>query len=186
MKKRCAWTKENPLMIQYHDTEWGVPIYDDRKIFEFLILESAQAGLSWRIVLQKRENYRKAFAQFVPEKVARFTETDVARLLADGGIIRNKLKIEAAINNARKFLLLQKEFGNFSDYMWRFVQGKPINRKRKIMEDVPATTREAEDFSKDLKKRGFKFFGPTVCYAHMQAVGMVNDHTTDCFRHAAV
>ncbi len=183
IQKRCAWLSDNSLMIRYHDTEWGVPVHDDRKLFEFLVLESAQAGLSWQTILNKRENFRKAFAQFDPVKIARFTQKDVTRLLKDAGIIRNRLKIEATINNARQFLAIQKEFGSFSTHMWQFVGGKPINKKRKSMKDVPAITEEAEEFSKDLKERGFKFLGPTVCYAHMQAVGMVNDHTTDCFRH---
>ncbi len=186
VQKRCAWPNDNPLMIKYHDEEWGVPVHDDRKLFEFLVLESAQAGLSWQTILNKRENFRKAFAQFDPAKIARFTQRDVARLLGDAGIIRNRLKIEATINNARQFLEVQKEFGSFSAYMWRFVKGKPINKKRKMLKDVPAITQEAEEFSKDLKKRDFKFLGPTVCYAHMQAVGMVNDHTTNCFRHRKV
>ncbi len=182
-KKRCAWTKDNLLMVTYHDEEWGVPVHDDRKLFEFLVLESAQAGLSWQTILNKRENFRKAFARFDPVKIARFTQKDVARLLKDAGIIRNRLKIEATIHNARQFLAIQKEFGSFSTYMWQFVKGKPINKKRKSMRDVSAITQEAEEFSKDLKKRGFKFLGPTVCYAHMQAMGVVNDHATDCFRY---
>lgn len=182
-KKRCEWTKNDPLMIAYHDTEWGVPVHDDRTLFEFLVLESAQAGLSWLTILRKRENFRKAFAHFDPVKVSRFTQKNVERLLQDEGIIRNHLKIKAAIHNAKQFLAVQKECGSFSDYLWQFVGGKPMNAKRKTMKDIPAITKEAEAFSKDLKKRGFKFLGPTVCYAHMQAVGMVNDHTTDCFRH---
>ncbi len=186
IQKSCTWPNDNPLMIEYHDREWGVPVHDDRKLFEFLVLESAQAGLSWQTILNKRENFRKAFAQFDPVKIARFTQKDAMRLLGDAGIIRNRLKITATINNARQFLEIQKEFGSFSVYMWRFVKGKPINKKRKTLKDVPAITQEAEEFSKDLKKRGFKFLGPTVCYAHMQAVGMVNDHTTDCFRYKKV
>ncbi len=182
-KARCEWPTSDPLLLKYHDQEWGVPVKNDRKIFEFLVLESAQAGLSWRTILRKREGYKKAFARFDPKKVARFTKRDIARLLKNPGIIRNRLKVEAAINNAKRFLEVQKEFGSFSTYMWGFVGGTPIDGKRKHLKDLPATTKEAEIFAKDLKKRGFKFLGPTVCYAHMQAVGMVNDHTIDCFRY---
>lgn len=181
-KKRCAWVPAgNALYEGYHDEEWGVPVHDDRKIFEFLVLESAQAGLSWLTVLRKRENYRKAFAGFDPEAVARFTPRSVEWLIGDVGIIRNRAKIEAAINNAKRFLEVQKEFGTFDRYVWPFVGGKPIVNRRKSVRDIPAVTPEAETLSKDLKKRGFKFLGPTVCYAHMQATGMVNDHTVDCF-----
>jgi DNA-3-methyladenine glycosylase I len=177
---------QDALYQAYHDTEWGVPVYDDRKIFEFLVLESAQAGLSWITVLRKRPNYRRLFADFVPEKVARFTDKDVKRLLQDAGIIRNRLKIEATINNAKRFLEVQEEFGKFSKYIWQFVDGKPIVNRFKIIKDLPVTTPQAEALSKDLKERGFKFLGPTVVYAHMQATGMVNDHTLDCFRYKEV
>ena len=170
----------------YHDEEWGVPVHDDQTIFEFLVLESAQAGLSWRTILRKRENYRKAFAGFDPKKIAKFTARDVKRLLNDSGIVRNRLKIVSTINNAKRFLEVQKEFGSFSEYIWGFVGGRPKKNKWKSSKQVPAKTPEAEVLSKDLKKRGFKFLGPTVVYAHMQAAGMVNDHTTDCFRYREV
>jgi DNA-3-methyladenine glycosylase I len=183
---RCAWSGADQLMIRYHDEEWGVPVYDDRKIFEFLVLESAQAGLSWKTILHKREGYRKLFADFDPAMVARFTQKDVEKLLLDPAIIRNRLKILATISNAQKFLEIQKEFGSFSNYMWQFVGGKPLDGKRKTMKDIPAITPEAETFAQDLKKRGFKFLGPTVVYAHMQAVGMVNDHVEECFRYAKI
>ncbi len=185
-KTRCEWPTSDPLLLKYHDHEWGAPVTNDRKIFEFLVLESAQAGLSWITVLRKREGYRKAFAGFDPKKVAQFTKRDVARLLKNPDIIRNRLKIEAAINNAKIFLEVKEEFGSFSKYMWGFVNGKPLDGKRKKLKDIPSVTKEAEIWAKDLKKRGFKFLGPTVCYAHMQAVGMVNDHTTDCFRYAEI
>lgn len=180
--KRCPWVSKDPLYEKYHDTEWGVPVYDDRKIFEFLILESAQAGLSWLTVLRKRENYRRAFAGFDPTKVAKFGARDFKRLMNDAGIIRNRLKILAAINNAQKFLAVQKEFGTFSKYMWSFVKNKTIRHAIRKISDYPTTIQEAEIWAADLKKRGFKFLGPTVIYAHMQAVGMVNDHSVDCFR----
>lgn len=176
----CAWSSDDQLMIKYHDEEWGVPIKDDKKIFEFLVLESAQAGLSWRTILYRRKGYKKAFANFDPKKVSKFTKKDITKLLKDVGIIRNRLKIEATINNAKRFLEVQKEFGSFSKYMWRFVKDKQVDGKRKNLKYLPTITKEAEEFSKDLKKRGFKFLGPTIVYAHMQAVGMVNDHTTDC------
>ncbi len=183
----CAWVPEgDELYKTYHDTEWGVPVYDDRKIFEFLVLESAQAGLSWITILRKRENYRKAFAGFDPRKISRFTEQDVARLLLNPGIIRNRLKIRAAVNNAKCFLEIQKEFGTFSNYIWGFVGGQPIQNRWKTIKDLPVKTRTAESLSKDLKKRGFKFLGPTVIYAHMQATGLVNDHTVDCHRWGTV
>ncbi len=201
--QRCAWPGDDPLMIKYHDEEWGVPVIDDKKIFEFLVLESAQAGLSWRTILHKREGYRKLFAGFDVKKVAKFTKADVGRLMKNPAIIRNRLKIEATINNAQRFLEVsrcakgdtgssyadkksasgQKEFGTFSKYMWQFVGGKPIDGKRKSLKDIPAVTKEAEAFAKDLKIRGFKFLGATTIYAHMQAVGMVNDHVVDCFRY---
>ncbi len=185
-KARCEWPTSDPLLIKYHDKEWGAPIKNDRKVFEFLVLESAQAGLSWITILRKREGYKKAFAGFDPKKVAQFTKQDVARLIKNPAIIRNRLKIEATINNAKRFLEVQKEFGSFSKYMWSFVKGMPMDGKRKKLKDLPAVTKEAEVWAKDLKKRGFKFLGPTVCYAHMQAVGMANDHTIDCFRHAEI
>jgi len=185
--KRCAWpVAGDKLYEDYHDLEWGVPVYDDQKIFEFLVLESAQAGLSWRTVLHKRENYRKAFAGFDPQKVARFTSKEVDKLLLNAGIIRNRLKVEAAINNAKRFLEIQKEFGTFSKYIWGFVGGKPIKNKWKTLKDLPVMTPQAEALAKDLKKRGFKFLGPTVMYAHMQATGMVNDHRVECFRYKEV
>ncbi len=173
-------------MIRYHDEEWGVPVRDDRKQFEFLVLESAQAGLSWRTVLYKRENYRKAFAGFDPKKIVKFGKADVRRLLKNAGIIRNRLKIESTINNAARFLEIQKEFGTFSDYIWQFVNGRTVKNRWKSLKQLPALTPEAEALSRDLKKRGFKFLGPTVIYAHMQAVGMVNDHVLSCYRYREV
>jgi len=184
--KRCVWGNVTPLMQEYHDKEWGVPVYNDRKIFEFLTLEAAQAGLSWSTVLNKRENYRKNFERFDPKKVAKFSKVRIEKLLKDPGIIRNRLKVEAAVNNAKCFLRIQKEYGTFSKYIWSFVGGKPIQNKWKKMSDLPAVTKEAEELSKDLKLRGFKFIGPTIIYAHMQAAGMVNDHTVDCFRYRQV
>ena len=186
-KKRCEWgTFKEPILGIYHDKEWGVPTLDDRKIFEFLVLESAQAGLSWITILRKRENYRKAFADFDPRKIAKFTPVHVEKLLMNPGIIRNRLKIEATINNAKRFLDVQKEFGTFSKYIWGFVNHKTIRNRWKKLSDLPAKTKEAEDLSADLKKRGFKFLGPVVIYAHMQATGMVNDHCVDCFRYKEV
>jgi DNA-3-methyladenine glycosylase I len=186
-KATCAWVPlEDELYRTYHDEEWGVPVFDDRKIFEFLVLESAQAGLSWITVLRKRENYRRAFRDFDPVKVAKFTKATVNKLLKDPGIIRNRMKVEAAVNNAKRFLEVKEEFGSFSKYIWGFVNGKPLQNKHKTIKHLPAKTPLAEKIAKDLKKRGFKFLGPTVIYAHMQATGMVNDHTTDCFRHAQV
>lgn len=180
---RCPWVKEGDLLYEkYHDTEWGVPVHDDPKMFEFLVLESAQAGLSWLTVLRKRENYRKAFAGFDPRKVAKFGKRDVARLLKNAGIIRNRAKIEAAINNAKRFLEVQKEFGTFSKYIWSFVKDKPIQHTIKTLKDYRTTTKESDALATDLKKRGFTFLGSTVIYAHMQAVGMVNDHTLSCFK----
>jgi len=188
MKKRktCEWPAGDDLMIKYHNMEWGVPADEDRKIFEFLVLESAQAGLSWRTILHKRSGYKKAFANFDYKKVAKFNTKDVARLIKNPDIIRNRLKIESTINNAKRFLEVQKEFGSFSNYMWSFVNGKTIDGKRKTLKDLPAVTKESEIFAKDLKIRGFKFLGPTVIYAHMQAVGMVNDHITDCYRYKEI
>ena len=186
-KTRCAWVPvDDKLYLDYHDMEWGVPVYDDDKIFEFLVLESAQAGLSWKTVLSKRENYRKAFKDFDPLKVSKFTPKKINQLLEDPGIIRNRMKVEATVNNAKCFLKIQKKFGAFSSYIWEFVGGKPTRNKWKKFEDIPAATVEAEILSKDLKKRGFKFVGPTIIYAHMQATGMVNDHTVDCFRYKEV
>lgn len=183
----CEWAPvDDPLYLAYHDQEWGVPVYDDRKIFEFLVLESAQAGLSWITVLRKRENYRKLFKNFDPAKVAKFDQPYIEKLLLDPGIIRNRAKIEAAVNNAARFLEVQKEFGSFAKYIWRFVGGKPIVNTFKRLKDLPAVTKEAEILSQDLKSRGFKFLGPTVVYAHMQATGMVNDHVVGCPRHRAV
>ncbi len=181
-KSRCAWAGTDPLYVAYHDTEWGVPVHDDRKLFEFLILEGAQAGLSWITILRKREGYRRAFAGFDPNAVARFDARKVKSLLADASIVRNRAKIDSAIGNARAFLKVQEEFGTFDAYQWRFVDGRPKQGARKAMKDVPATTPESDAFSKDLKKRGFRFVGSTIMYAHMQAVGMVNDHVATCFR----
>jgi DNA-3-methyladenine glycosylase I len=171
-----------PEYIDYHDREWGVPVHDDKLLFEFLTLEAAQAGLSWYTVLKKRENYRKAFNQFDPKKMAKYDEKRIERLLGNSGIIRNRQKIMAAINNAKRFLEVKEEFGSFDTYMWRFVGGKPVVNKIRMLSDYPTTTPESEAMSKDLRQRGFKFVGPTICYAHMQATGMVNDHTLDCYR----
>ena len=185
-RQRCDWgPRGGELMIAYHDEEWGVPVHDDRKQFEFLTLESAQAGLSWLTVLRKREAYRRAFADFDPEKVARFTAKRIERLLADPGIIRNRQKVTAAVNNARCFLAVQEVFGSFDDYIWGFVDGRPIQNCVQRMTDLPATSKQSDALSKDLKQRGFKFVGSTIVYAHMQAVGMVNDHLVTCFRHKA-
>ena len=181
-KIRCPWpTNENS--IHYHDTEWGVPIHDDRLLFEYLILEGAQAGLSWQTVLNKRENYRAAFDNFDAEKIARYGEVKVVKLMNDSGIIRNQLKIRSTIQNAKAFLKVREEFGSFEKYLWRFVGGEPIISRRKNMKELPARTEISDAMSKDLLQRGFKFVGPTICYANMQAVGMVNDHLVTCFRH---
>ncbi len=180
---RCAWAGDDPLSIAYHDQEWGVPVHDDRRLFEFLVLEGAQAGLSWMTILKKRENYRRAFADFDPASVARFDAAKIEELLSDPGIVRNRLKVVAAIDNARAFLKVQEEFGSFDAYLWRFVGGQPIHNRWQSLAEIPAQTAEAEALSKDLKRRGFRFVGPTICYAFMQAVGMVLDHTTDCFRY---
>ena len=185
MINRCQWAKD-PQFHQYHDTEWGVPVHEDRKHFEFLVLEGAQAGLSWATILKRRAGYRQAFAEFNPEKVARFSEADFERLLQNADIIRNKLKIRSAINNAQRFLDVRNEFGSFDAYVWQFVGNQPIINKWKQMSQVPAVTEESELLSKDLKKRGFTFVGPTIIYAHMQAVGMVNDHEITCFRYQEV
>ncbi|MBI4085337.1 MAG: DNA-3-methyladenine glycosylase I [Candidatus Liptonbacteria bacterium] len=183
IKKRCAWLNDNPLMIEYHDTEWGMPVHDDRKLFEFLILEGAQAGLSWQTILNKRENYRKAFDGFNIAKVARYGDKDTKRLLGNSGIVRNRLKIAATIQNAKAILEVQKEFGSFDAYIWQFVGNKPVQNKFKSLAEISPTTKESDAMSKDLLKRGFKFVGSTICYAFMEAVGMTNDHTTDCFRY---
>ena len=183
MKKRCGWTTQDPLYMDYHDHEWGVPVYDDNTLFEYLILEGAQAGLSWYTILKKREAYRQAFDRFDPEKVALYTQEKVEELLANEGIVRNRLKIQAAIINAKAFLQVQKEFGSFHSYIWSFVQAKPILNHWHSLAEVPASTEISDAMSKDLKKRGFKFVGSTICYAFMQATGMVMDHTTDCFRY---
>jgi DNA-3-methyladenine glycosylase I len=181
---RCKWAEGVGLnYIEYHDTEWGVPVFDDRVLFEFLILEGAQAGLSWSTILNKRDGYRKLFADFDVEKVARFTPKRIAKILLDPAVVRNRLKVESAVGNAKAFIAVQKEFGSFSKYIWGFVDGKPIQNRFKVGSDVPATSAESDALSKDLKKRGFKFVGSTIMYAHMQATGLVNDHVTGCFRH---
>jgi DNA-3-methyladenine glycosylase I len=183
MKQRCAWAGNDPLYMAYHDGEWGVPSHDERHLFEMLILEGAQAGLSWITILRKRENYRRAFAKWDPNKIARFDETDFARLMADAGIVRNRLKISAAIDNAKAFLEVRREFGSFDKYIWQFVGGAAIQNERRALADIPARTAESDLMSRDLKQRGFRFVGTTICYAFMQAVGMVNDHFVSCFRH---
>ena len=185
-KSRCRWAGENPLMIKYHDEEWGVAVHDDRVLFEFLILEGAQAGLSWQTVLNKRKNYRKAFHNFDFKKIARYGARDAARLLKNPGIIRNRLKIAATIQNAKAFLEIQKEFGSFDRYLWTFVNGKPIRHSIRSIKDIPTKTKESDALSRDLLKRGFKFVGSTICYAFMQAVGMVQDHEQTCFRHQKI
>ena len=185
-KARCGWSTTDPVYIAYHDREWGLPLHDDRRLFEMLILEGAQAGLSWITVLKKRDNYRKAFDNFDAAKVARYDAKKVRELLQNEGIIRNRLKIAAAISNAQAFLAVKKEFGSFDKYIWQFVGGKPLNNKRRSMSELPATTPQSDAMSKDLKKRGFRFVGSTICYAFMQAVGMVNDHAVGCFRYKEV
>jgi len=180
---RCAWARTE-IMSAYHDLEWGVPVHDDRLLFEFLVLEGAQAGLSWSTILNKRQNYRGAFDNFDAQKVAKYDSRKIKKLLANAGIVRNRLKIEAAIQNAKAFLAVQKEFGSFDASIWRFVGGLPIINARRRLSEIPARTPESDAMSKDLLRRGFKFVGPTICYAFMQAVGMVNDHTVDCFRHS--
>jgi DNA-3-methyladenine glycosylase I len=187
MTKRCAWVKPaDSLMVEYHDREWGMPVHDDRQHFEFLVLEGAQAGLSWSTILKRREGYRAAFCDFDPERVARFTDKRVEKLLLDASIIRNRQKIEATVRNARAFLAIRQEFGSFDAYCWRYVDGRPKVNHWKSTTEVPATSAESNAFSKDLKSRGFGFVGSTIIYAHMQAVGMVNDHLVDCFRHREV
>lgn len=182
IKNRCTWSGKDPLYVEYHDKEWGVPVYDDDKLFEFLILETFQAGLSWITVLRKRENFRKAFDNFNYKKIAKYKENKFDELINNAGIIRNRLKIKATISNALSFMEIQKEFGSFSNYIWKFVNNKPIVNHWKNLNEIPAKTELSDIISKDLKKRGFKFVGSTVIYAHMQATGMVNDHVTDCFR----
>lgn len=186
MKNRCKWCGDDPLYVSYHDNEWGIPVHDDRLLFEFLILEGAQAGLSWLTILKKRENYRKAFHSFDCEKVAGYSQQDVDRLLGDSGIVRNRLKINSALKNAQGVLKIKEEFGSLDSYLWRYVEGEPIQNKWKCMDEIPVTTDLSDMMSKDLKRRGFNFVGPTICYAFMQAVGMVNDHITDCFRYEEV
>jgi DNA-3-methyladenine glycosylase I len=186
LKTRCEWAGTDPLYLEYHDTEWGVPVHEDRKLFEMLVLEGAQAGLSWLTVLKKRQHYREAFDAFDPEKVVGYGEEKLGSLLSDPGIIRNRRKVEATVQNARAFLKVQEEFGSFDAYVWQFAGGKPMQNAWKTLTELPAVTAESEAMSRDLRKRGFAFVGPTICYAFMQAVGMVNDHTVDCFRHREV
>ncbi|MCH8063355.1 MAG: DNA-3-methyladenine glycosylase I [Chloroflexi bacterium] len=186
MKVRCEWPGDDPLYVSYHDKEWGVPVYDDQKLFEFLVLEGAQAGLSWITILKRRDGYRRAFDDFKVERVANYGDRDVKRLLADEGIIRNRQKIHAAISNARAFIGVQKEFGTFADYNWGFVNGKTKKNAWKTISEVPAFDSDSEAMSKDLRKRGFKFVGPTIAYAHLQAAGMINDHVVSCFRYNEV
>ena len=186
MIKRCTWCGSDPQYVAYHDEDWGVPVYDDRLLFEMLILEGAQAGLSWLTILKKRDNYRQAFHAFDVTRIACYDQTEIDRLMQDAGIVRNRLKIEATIKNARGFLQIRDEFSSFSDYLWRYVEGKPIINKWKKLSDIPTHTKLAAQLSKDLKKHGFSFVGPTICYAFMQSVGMVNDHTTDCFRYQEI
>ena len=182
-KPRCAWAGNDPLYCAYHDTEWGVPLHDDRALFEFLLLEGAQAGLSWITILRKREHYRAAFDGFDAQRIARYDANKIESLLQDPGIVRNRLKVEAAVNNARHFLEIQAEFGSFDRFIWQFVDGRTRQNNWRGPEQVPASTRESDAMSRELKRRGFKFVGSTICYAHMQATGMVNDHVTDCFRY---
>ncbi len=184
--KRCAWSNTNPLMISYHDTEWGVPTHDDRKLFEYLVLDAMQAGLSWAIILKKRGNFRRALHGFDPMKIARYTNRDLRRLLADPGIVRNRLKLEAVIVNARRFLDTQDAFRSFNGYIWRFVDDKTIMHRYRFISQIPARTKESDAMSKDLRERGFRFVGSTICYAFMQAAGLVNDHLVDCFRYREV
>lgn len=185
-KKRCSWSGTDPLYVSYHDEQWGVPVHDDPVLFEFLVLEGAQAGLSWITILRKRDAYRRAFDGFDPRKVARYDGRKVAALLADAGIVRNRAKIASAIKNAKAFLDVQKEFGSFDAYQWRFVDGRPVQNRRRTVRDIPPRSPLSDSMSKDLKARGFTFVGSTIVYAHMQAVGMVNDHVVDCFRHREV
>ncbi len=182
--KRCGWARSDPLLQEYHDEEWGVPVHDDLKLFEFLILEGAQAGLSWLTILRKREAFRSAFDGFDPRKVAEYSSSDVRHLLTNRAIIRNRLKVNAAITNARQFLAVENEFGSFDNYVWSFVGGSPIQHRFRSLAAIPTKTRESDTMSSDMRRRGFKFTGSTICYSFMQAVGMVNDHTTNCFRHS--
>ena len=182
-RQRCTWCAGNALQTAYHDREWGVPVHDDRKLFELLILEGAQAGLSWDTILKKRESYRRAYARFDPRKVARFGRRQRSALMNDPGIVRNRLKIDSSVTNAQAFLAVQHEFGTFDRYIWQFVGGRPLLNRRRTMKDVPATTEESDAMSKDLKRRGFRFVGSTICYAFMQATGMANDHLVTCYRH---
>jgi DNA-3-methyladenine glycosylase I len=184
--KRCAWVNSDPLMIAYHDTEWGVPTHDDAKLFEHLVLDSMQAGLSWAIILKKRENFRRALDGFDPAKIARYTNQDLRRLLADPGIVRNRLKLEAVIANAQRFLKTQDTAGSFHQYIWGFVGGRPITHRFRFMSQIPPRTKESDAMSKDLQQHGFRFVGSTICYAFMQAAGLVNDHVTSCFRYRQV
>ncbi len=183
MKKSCSWPTNDPLMIKYHDKEWGVPLHNDKKLFEFLLLEGMQAGLSWRTVLYKRENFRKVFDNFDFNKIVKYNKRKINSLLKDEGIIRNKLKVKSAVTNAKAFLEVRKEFGTFNKYIWNFVNGKPIQNKYKSLKEIPVRTELSDLISKDLKKRGFRFVGSTIVYAHMQATGMVNDHVVECFRY---
>lgn len=186
MIQRCGWAGPEQIYLDYHDHEWGVPVFDDRLLFEFLILEGAQAGLSWITVLKKRDAYRRLFHNFDADKIARFSRTKIEHLLQNSAIIRNRLKIESTVDNARAFLTLREQHDSFSDYLWQFVDGRPVQNKWKSDRQVPASTKQSEAMSRDLKQRGFRFVGPTICYAYMQAIGMVNDHITTCFRHAQV
>lgn len=183
MIKRCSWCGDDPIYVAYHDKEWGVPLHDDRKLFEMLVLEGAQAGLSWITILKKRDNYRQAFEGFDPQKIARYTAKDVHRLRQNAGIVRNRLKIEATIKNALGFIRIKEEHSSFSEFLWQFVDGEPIINSWQTIQDIPVQTEESAQMSKELKRRGFNFVGPTICYAFMQATGMVNDHTIDCFRY---
>ena len=186
MVKRCTWCGSDPQYVAYHDEDWGVPVYDDRLLFEMLILEGAQAGLSWLTILKKRDNYRQAFHGFDADIIANYDQNEIQRLMHDTGIVRNRLKIEATVKNARGFLQVREEFSSFADYLWHYVDGKQIVNKRKNLSDIPAHSIISNQLSKDLKKRGFNFVGPTICYAYMQSIGMVNDHTTDCFRYGEI
>jgi len=186
MEKRCSWAEDSPLAIEYHDREWGVPVYDDKCLFELLTLEGAQAGLSWITILKKRNGYRRAFANFNPAKVSRYDGPKIEKLMEDTSIVRNRLKIESTVNNASRVLEVQEEFGSLDQYIWQFVDGKPIQNRWRSMKYVPAETALSKQLSKDLKKRGFRFVGPTICYAFMQAIGMVNDHQTNCFRYSEI
>jgi DNA-3-methyladenine glycosylase I len=183
MKTRCAWAESDPLYVKYHDKEWGVPLHDDPKLFEMLILEGAQAGLSWITILRKRENYRNAFDEFDARRIAKYDRRKVKLLLSNDGIVRNRLKVEATVQNAKAFLVVRKEFGTFDEYIWQFVNGTPVHNSRKMLKYIPALTTESSAMSKDLRQHGFNFVGPTICYAFMQATGMVNDHITSCFRY---